>query len=140
LTKNGIGVLRYDDRGVGKSTGDFSSSTSANFATDVESDITYLKTRKEVNKTGLIDPIVTSKSEDVSFMVLLAGSGIKGNKLLLLQQRLISRANGVSEESIKKSNQVSSKLYQMVIELKILLKILTIIFFNFISYHFTFLS
>jgi len=49
LTKNGIAVLRYDDRGAGQSTGDFNAATSENFATDVESAIAYLKTRKEIN-------------------------------------------------------------------------------------------
>lgn len=89
LTKNGIGVLRYDDRGVEQSTGDFSSATSADFATDVESAIDYLKTRKEIDKSkiglvghsegGLIAPIVASESKDVSFIVLLAGTGIRGD-------------------------------------------------------------
>ncbi|HAH58159.1 MAG TPA: alpha/beta hydrolase, partial [Bacteroidales bacterium] len=113
LTKNGIGVLRYDDRGVGQSTGDFKAATTADFATDVESAIEYLKTRKEVNvhkiglighsEGGIIAPMVASASNDVSFIVLLAGTGIRGDKLLLLQQELIAKANGVSETEIEKS-------------------------------------
>jgi hypothetical protein len=96
LTRNGIGVLRYDDRGVAQSTGDFKTATSADFATDVESAMAYLKTRKEIHKRkiglighsegGIIAPMVASKNKDVSFMVLLAGTGIRGDKLLLLQQ------------------------------------------------------
>ena len=54
LTKNGIAVLRYDDRGTALSKGDFKTATSADFATDVESAITYLKTRKEINKKKLV--------------------------------------------------------------------------------------
>ena len=45
LTNNGIAVLRYDDRGTALSKGDFKTATSADFATDVESAITYLRTR-----------------------------------------------------------------------------------------------
>ena len=94
LTKNGIAVLRYDDRGTAFSKGDFKTATSADFATDVESAIFYLKTRKEINKKkvglighsegGLIAPMVASKSKDVSFIVLLAGTGIQGDQILLL--------------------------------------------------------
>ncbi|MNL49206.1 putative lysophospholipase [compost metagenome] len=56
LTKQGIAVLRFDDRGVGKSTGDFAKATSMDFADDVESAVEYLKTRKEIeaSKIGLI--------------------------------------------------------------------------------------
>ena len=126
LTKNGIAVLRYDDRGVGQSKGDFKTATSADFATDVESAITYLKTRKEINKKqiglvghsegGLIAPMVASKSKDVSFMVLLAGTGIQGDKLLLLQQELIARGNGASEADIKKSVESNAKLFEMIVK------------------------
>ena len=126
LTKNGIAVLRYDDRGVAESKGDFKTATTADFATDVESAITYLKTRKEINKKqiglvghsegGLIAPMVASKSKDVSFIVLLAGTGIQGDKLLLLQQELIAKANGASESDIKKSVQANANLFKMVLQ------------------------
>ena len=126
LTKNGIAVLRYDDRGVAESKGDFKTATTADFATDVESAITYLKTRKEINKKqiglvghsegGLIAPMVASKSKDVSFIVLLAGTGIQGDKLLLLQQELIAKANGASESDIKKSIQANANLFKMVLQ------------------------
>lgn len=126
LTRNGIGVLRYDDRGVGESTGDFKASTSADFATDVESAIAYLKTRKEVDKKkiglighsegGIIAPMVASKSKDVSFIVLLAGTGIQGDKLLLLQQELIARASNVSEADIKKTKLLNTTLFEKVVE------------------------
>lgn len=126
LTRNGIGVLRYDDRGVAESTGDFKTATSADFATDVESAITYLKTRREVDKKkiglvghsegGMIAPMVASKSNDVSFIVLLAGTGIRGDKLLLLQQELIARVSNVSEADIKKTKHLNEKLFEMVIE------------------------
>ncbi|MCZ8215835.1 MAG: alpha/beta hydrolase, partial [Cyclobacteriaceae bacterium] len=93
LTKNGIAVLRYDDRGTALSKGDFKTATSADFATDVEAAMAYLKTRKEINKKkiglighsegGLIAPMVASRSKDVSFIVLLAGPGIPGDSILL---------------------------------------------------------
>ncbi|UOK41713.1 MULTISPECIES: alpha/beta hydrolase family protein [Flavobacterium] len=126
LTKNGIAVLRYDDRGIGQSKGDFKTATSADFATDVESAIAYLKTRKEINKKkiglmghsegGLIAPMIASKSKDVDFIVLLAGTGIQGDKLLLLQQELIGKAAGASETDIQKTYQNNKKIFEMVIK------------------------
>lgn len=126
LTKNGVAVLRYDDRGVEKSTGNFNAATSADFATDVESAIAYLKTRKEINKNkiglighsegGLIAPMVASKSKEVAFIVLLAGPGIPGNELLLLQKELIERAMGVSEAEIKEGLESNAKLFDVVIQ------------------------
>ena len=68
----------------------------ADFVTDVESGVAYLKTRKEINKNkiglmghsegGTIAPIVASTSKDVNFIILLAGTGLRGDKLLLIQE------------------------------------------------------
>lgn len=124
LTKNGIAVLRYDDRGTALSKGDFKTATSADFATDVESAITYLKTRKEINKKkiglmghsegGLIAPMVASKSKDVAFIVMLAGTGIQGDQILLLQQRLIGKASEVSDEDLQKNELLNRKAFDIV--------------------------
>jgi uncharacterized protein len=112
LTKKGIGVLRYDDRGVAKSKGgNAMSATSQSFADDVEAAVNYLLTRKEVNKKqiglighsegGIIAPMVAANSKDVNFIVLLAGSGIRGDKLLMLQNELILKARGKTDAEIK---------------------------------------
>lgn len=125
LTKQGIAVLRYDDRGVGKSTGDFDAATTADFALDVRAALEFLKTRKEINSNkiglighsegGLIAPMVASDSPDVSFIVLLAGPGIEISKVLLTQQELIPRANGVSDSEIQEYIlPVHKKAYQMI--------------------------
>ncbi|NBA86675.1 alpha/beta fold hydrolase [Emticicia sp. CRIBPO] len=128
LTRHGIAVLRFDDRGVGQSKGEFKTATSADFATDVESAVAYLKTRKEIDpkkiglighsEGGIIAPMVASRSKDVNFIVLLAGTGIRGDKLLLIQQELIARANGVSEAEIKKSLESGSIAFDMVLKSK----------------------
>ena len=124
LTKNGIGVLRFDDRGVGQSGGNFNAATTADFATDVESAITYLKTRKDINKKriglighsegGLIAPIVASKSSDVAFIVLLAGPGLQGDQILLLQQKLIGKASGVSDTELEKRGKFNKEVFEIV--------------------------
>jgi len=111
LTKKGIGVLRFDDRGTAKSTGDFKSATSTDFANDVLSAVTYLKTRNDIDykniglvghsEGGLIAPMVASESKDIDFIVLLAGPGISGYDILLLQNELISIANGTDESKLQ---------------------------------------
>jgi uncharacterized protein len=118
LTKNGIAVLRFDDRGTALSKGDFKTATTLDFATDVEAAVKYLQTRKEINKTkiglmghsegGVIAPMVAAKSKDISFIVLLAGTGIPGEQLLLLQEELIGRASGTSEADLQKT-KISNK-------------------------------
>jgi uncharacterized protein len=126
LTRNGIAVLRFDDRGTAESEGDLKGSTTMNFATDVESAVEYLKTRKEINKKkiglighsegGIIAPIVASKSKDIAFIVLLAGTAIPGDQLLLLQQELISKAMGISDEEINKNKQINKGAFDIVLK------------------------
>ena len=109
LAKKGYAVLRVDDRGVGKTTGDVKSATSADFAKDVEAGLAYLKSRKEVakNKLGLIGhseggaiaPMVAARNKDIAFIILLAGPGIKGDDLLAKQNKAILTADGISAEA-----------------------------------------
>lgn len=124
LTRNGIGVLRFDDRGTAASKGDFSTATSKDFATDVEAGVAYLKSRKEINKKkiglighsegGIIAPMVAVNSKDIAFIVLLAGTGIPGGELLLLQQALISKVYGVSDEDVAKAHDYNKGAYAIV--------------------------
>ncbi|KAF2079140.1 alpha/beta hydrolase family protein [Flavobacterium sharifuzzamanii] len=124
LTKKGIAVLRFDDRGFGESTGDFKSATTTDFVKDVQAGVDYLKTRKEINKNkiglighsegGVIAPIVAGNSKDIAFIVLMAGTGIRGDKLLLLQKELIEREMGVSEEEIKRGQETYKEIYELI--------------------------
>jgi fermentation-respiration switch protein FrsA (DUF1100 family) len=128
LTKNGIAVLRYDDRGIGESKGDFSKATTADFATDVESAVAYLKTRKEINSKkigllghsegGIIAPIVANRSKDVAFIVLFAGTGIQGDQLLLLQQELIAKVEGATPTELKDSKTMNSYCFNKILKSK----------------------
>jgi pimeloyl-ACP methyl ester carboxylesterase len=121
LTRHGIAVLRYDKRGVAKSTGNYALATTSDFATDAEAGIAYLKTRKEIDphriglighsEGGTIAPLVASRSSDVAWIVLLAGTGLRGDEILFLQQALIAKASGVSDEIIAQSHSLNAKLY-----------------------------
>jgi hypothetical protein len=124
LTKNGIAVLRFDDRGTAASKGDFKTATSLDLSTDVSAGLTYLLTRKEINKKkiglighsegGIIAPMVANSSKDVAFIVLLAGTGITGGQLLLLQQQLIGRASGISDTDLQKAKMTNSGAFELV--------------------------
>jgi uncharacterized protein len=123
LTRQGIAVLRVDDRGVGRSTGDFSPATSEDFASDVLAGIEYLKTRREINpkkiglighsEGGIIAPMVAVKSPDVAFIVLMAGAGLTGEEILYLQTGLISKEMGISEKDITKNLQLNNKIFSV---------------------------
>ncbi|MGE5437682.1 MAG: alpha/beta hydrolase family protein [Syntrophothermus sp.] len=124
LTRRGIAVLRYDDRGVGKSEGNFSSAITPDFTQDALSAIEYLKTRKEINKDklgvighsegGMIAPLVANKDKDVSFIVLLAGPGLTGEQILLKQAALIQKVYGFTDERIAKEQKMASKIYDVL--------------------------
>lgn len=122
LSRNGIAVLRFDDRGFGASEGDISAATSEDFSTDVRSAIQYLKTRKEIGAIGLmghseggiIAPLVAVGSPEVKFIVMLAGPGIRGDKLLLSQEEMIWRAEDTDEEEIQRQLMVSRGIYDLI--------------------------
>jgi len=109
LTKQGIAVLRYDDRGFGASTGNHSNATTYDFALDVISAMDYLRTRDDVdvNKIGLIGhseggiiaPLVANKVNDVAFIISLAGTGISGTELSVIQSKTM-RPFPVPDEAV----------------------------------------
>jgi len=126
LTRNGIAVLRFDDRGIAKSKGSFATATSADFATDALAAVEYLKTRKEIDSKkigiaghsegGMIAPMCAVNSNNVSFIVLLAGTGVSGKDVIVLQTELIVRANGAKEEDVQKAKNENIRIFNVVAE------------------------
>lgn len=124
LTRKGIAVLRFDDRGVGKSTGNFGNATSADFATDALASVDYLKTRSEIDSKriglvghsegGMIGPIAAVQSPDVAFLVLIAGPGIPIPELLRQQAELILRAAGKSDAEIDKKVAQQKQVFEVL--------------------------
>lgn len=124
LTRQGFAVLRYDDRGSFESTGDFAKATTFDLANDAEAAIDFLRNRKEINakkiglmghsEGGLIAPIIAARNKNVAFIVMLAGPGISGGNILLLQQELIGRVNGLSEKDITTTRDINTELYSII--------------------------
>jgi pimeloyl-ACP methyl ester carboxylesterase len=124
LTRKGIVVLRGDDRGVGKSTGNLADATTADLATDAEAGVAYLKTRSEVDphkiglighsEGGLIAPMVAARNADVAFIVMMAGPGVPGDEILVEQVLLISEASGASHDVAEKNATAEREVVTLV--------------------------
>lgn len=128
LTRRGVAVLRVDDRGVGGSTGNISQATSEDLSEDVLAGIEYLKRREEIDprkiglighsEGGIIAPIVAVRSKDVAFIVLMAGTGLTGEEILLMQGELIRKAMGATDEVIERERERQKKVFQILKEEK----------------------
>ncbi len=124
LTRQGISVLRVDDRGVGGSTGNPVTSTTDDLAGDVLAGVAYLKSRKEVDprhiglvghsEGGIIAPLAATRSEDIAFIVLLAGTGVTGEAIVCHQGELIVLAQGASAATAALSRVAQERLFQIV--------------------------
>lgn len=124
LTRNGIAVLRVDDRGVGGSEGSVSNATSEDFAGDVLAGMEFLQTRKEIDPAkiglighsegGIVAPIVANKASDVAFIVMLAGPGIPGEQILYEQGRLIGLASGMTEEQMEQNRKTQEAIFNII--------------------------
>ncbi len=126
FTRNGIAVLRYDDRGVGDSEGDFSTATSFDFANDADAAVAYLKSNFDFSAIGLaghseggvIAPIVANQSKDVDFIILMAGSSLTGKEILELQGALILGQTEISREGLEVYKKTQSTMLQIAVEIE----------------------
>jgi len=131
LTKQGIAVLRYDDRGTARSTGDYANATSADFATDANAALAYLSSRDDIDhqaigfighsEGGLIAPLAitdpalgASAEHPPAFMVMLAGPGTSSIQISRSQTRLISQSQGVSDEEIETRQAISDRILEAI--------------------------
>ena len=124
LTRKSIVVLRVDDRGVGKSTGNLADATTADLATDAEAGVEYLRTRSEADahkiglighsEGGLIAPMVAARNADVAFIVMMAGPGVPGDEILVEQVLLISEASGASHDVAEKNATAEREVVTLV--------------------------
>lgn len=103
LTRQGIAVLRYDDRGVGKSTGSSSDATTEDLARDAHAAVSFLAANAELanasigivghSEGGIIAPMVAVQSEDVDFIILMGAPGLPGDQILIQQQEGVMKAS-----------------------------------------------
>ncbi|HSJ25705.1 MAG TPA: alpha/beta hydrolase [Longimicrobiales bacterium] len=129
LTRHGVAVLRFDDRGVGESGGDFAVGTTLDFAGDAAAAIRYLRSRPEIagdrigvighSEGGLIAPLVATgaaglPATDLAFVVLLAGPGLPGGEILRSQLAAISSAAGMPADRVSDALEVQARMLRIV--------------------------
>lgn len=128
LVRRGIASLRFDDRGVGGSSGDHFQSTTKRNAEDVLSAIQYLKSRKEIDSRNMgllghsegcvIATIAASKFPELRFIVALGAPGVSIEENLYLQNTLIRKAEGASDVQIEQYGALQKKIFSEIKESK----------------------
>lgn len=124
LSRNGIAVLRYDDRGVGQSENSAAPSTSADFATDAVAALKYLKTVGKIDTSaiglaghsegGLIAAIAASGNPEIAFVISLAGPGVSGEQILYRQNYDLNKAAGMNKKDLKALISMSRRMYAVI--------------------------
>lgn len=127
LTRQGIAVLRLDDRGVGNSGGKDKrfTSTTLDFVDDIKAAIEYLRTRKDIagDKIGLIGhseggciaPMIAAQDKKIAFIVLMAGLGTTGLECLVTQQTRILTLEGLPAGDIDACAKLQKALLETII-------------------------
>jgi uncharacterized protein len=123
LTRAGIAVLRYDDRGAGRSTGSFQGATSADFATDAAAAFAFLRGRREIDRNaigyvghsegGMVGPLAAPDSPGLAFMVLLAGPGEQTRALMEAQRRAIGQSMGMSAAELDQAGALNGRMIEI---------------------------
>lgn len=124
LTRKGIAVLRYDDRGVGGSTGSVFNATLEDTAEDVMAAMALLRGRPEIDgkkigllghsEGGIVAPLAASRSADVAFVIMLAGTGVTGEEILVSQGGLVPAAEGADKETISQAVAAQRKALEIL--------------------------
>lgn len=126
LTRRGIAVLRYDDRGYGKSTGRFQDATSSDFAVDAAAAVAFLRDRKDIDtgriglighsEGGMVGPMVAAKDPTIAFVVLLAGPGAPSRQLMAAQRAAVARARGIPPEAVARNETFAGRIDTLLAE------------------------
>ena len=123
LGNHGVAVLRFDDRGTGKSTGVYETATTEDFANDGLSALNALKKRKDIDPSrigfighsegGAAMSIAASRCKDVKFMVSLAGLCTDGLHALIEQNENIVAAYPLPESDAKRYNTINELMFRV---------------------------
>lgn len=124
LARQGVAVLRYDKRGISRSTGDYENHTQPQLADDLGAVVNAIKARHQFGRLGLVGhsegPMIAAavaarQPQSVDFLVSMAGVGLPGLDLMLLQDRLTAKDNGASPEEITQLMVYIGRFYEIVI-------------------------
>lgn len=126
LTREGVAVLRYDERGVGASTGRYATATIEEFAADASAAVEYLHGRPEIDadriglyghsEGGLVAPLVAARRGDLGFLILVGAPAVDGREVLIAQSSRIAQVRGASEEDVDSVRALQERLFTAVFE------------------------
>jgi pimeloyl-ACP methyl ester carboxylesterase len=124
LSRQGIAVLRYDDRGMAKSTGSFSNATTVDFANDARCAVEFLRGQPKIDPSrvgivghsegGLVASILCASDLQLAHVVLLAGPGVPGDKILATQTRAIMAATELQGVQAEKQLKITQDVVDAV--------------------------
>lgn len=119
LARRGVATLRYDDRGKGQSAGDVKNATTATFASDAEAGLAHLRNTGKFGKVGLLGhseggtiAFMLAGEGKTDFIISMAGTGLRGDKVLVGQNRLILPTQGVPEKMTDDYCHALEKIYE----------------------------
>lgn len=125
LSRKGLAVLRYDDRGVGKSSGDYLDANEPDFVKDAEAALHYLVRRKDIatgkvgvlghSEGGMIAAMVAANNPRVAFVISLAGGAVDGYNLLLRQTERQAKAEKKTEEEVADAVREQRRIFDLVL-------------------------
>ena len=124
LTRNGCAVLRFDKRGMAKSTGDFDAATTLDFASDAKAAVGYLRSRSDIigakvglighSEGGTIAAMVGAEDPGLAFIVMMAGFSVPGKVLVAEQTRRVAIADGQSEAMAARTYALNRQVYDAI--------------------------
>ena len=125
LASQGMVVLRYDDRGVGSSTGDFTKATTKDFADDALAVWQFARDIEGIDRSrigllghsegGIIAPMVAAWQREVAFLILIAPPVLPGTEILSGQIDRIAQMQGVGQEDRAVANSLQEELQQIAL-------------------------
>lgn len=121
LARNGMASLRYDDRGIGKSTGDAASATTENFMKDAQAAIDFARQTGKFGRVGVLGhseggaiAFMLGARGKADFIVSMAGPGISGKDILLAQNRMGLTQSGVPADITDDFCKVLDKVFDLM--------------------------
>ncbi len=125
LTRRGIAVLRYDDRGTASSTGKFGLATTEDFARDASAAVAFLRSHPRINpreiglaghsEGGLIAPMVAGLRDDIAFVVLMGATGVDGPAIILSQTEAMARIAGADNAELARVRRLNEAVMEIAL-------------------------
>jgi hypothetical protein len=124
LTRNGIAALRYDERGIGRSSGNFYKSTPLNLAGDLHAWRGYLGSREEIinnqigiigfSEGGMVAAMAASQCPDFNFILMLGAPGLPLRDVFEKQSKLYLESGEMKPELYEQQQKATQKIYEMM--------------------------